>query len=232
MRLQIDSRLVGEVLVVKCSGRIVAGSEAQALHDHLKTASLETSDIVLQLGDVAFIDSSGLGALVRLMAHARSGGGDLKLCAVPETIARMLRMTKLSAVFETHSSEAEAIASSYRRRRSKEGETIHSSRRVLCLDESADVLAYLRELLRHAGYRVLTASMLHDAKILLKATRPNLIILGPRVARVRERTTEELFGEITPTVPVFVLDEAFSTRDPGEAGVGLLERVRQLLPAD
>lgn len=232
MRLQIDSRVVGEVLVVKCGGRIVAGDETQTLHDHLKGATLETSDVVLQLGEVAFIDSSGLGMLVRLMTYARSRGGDLKLCSVPETIFRTLRMTNLSTIFETYASEAEAIAASYQRRQSKQNETFRRSRTVLCFEESADVLAYLRELLRHAGYSVLTTSMLHDARILLKATQPGLIVLGPRTAHLREKSAEELLRQIAPTVPVCVLEEDFSTGDPGEAGVRLLERVRQLLPAD
>ncbi len=232
MRLQIDSRVVGEVLVVKCGGRIVAGDETQTLHDHLKGATLETSDVVLQLGEVAFIDSSGLGMLVRLMTYARSRGGDLKLCSVPETIFRTPRMTNLSTIFETYASEAEAIAASYQRRQSKQNETFRRSRTVLCFEESADVLAYLRELLRHAGYSVLTTSMLHDARILLKATQPGLIVLGPRTAHLREKSAEELLRQIAPTVPVCVLEEDFSTGDPGEAGVRLLERVRQLLPAD
>jgi anti-anti-sigma factor len=221
---------VGEALVVKCSGRIVAGDETQALHDHLKEATQETSDVVLHLGEVAFIDSSGLGMLVRLMTYTRSRGGDLKLCAVPETILRTLRMTNLSTVFETYASETEAITASYQRRRPSQSETVHPSRTVLCFEESADVLAYLRELLRHAGYRVLTTSMLHDAKILLKATRPNLIIVGPRTVPLREKGAAELLGQIAPTVPVCVLEEDFSKRDHGEAGVGLLEKIRQLLP--
>ena len=230
MRLQIDSRVVGEVLVAKCSGRIVAVDEAQALHEHLKNASLETPDLVLDLGAVAFIDSSGLGTLVRLMTHARSCGGDLKLCVVPENIFRTLRMTNLSAVFETYASEGEAIAASNRRRQSK-SETVQPSRTVLCFEESADVLAYLRELLRHAGYRVLTTSMLPDARVLLKATRPDLIILGPRMEHVREKSTRALFGEIEPEVPMLVLEEDFCAQDPGEAGVRLLEKVRALVPA-
>jgi anti-sigma B factor antagonist len=232
MRLQIASRIVGEVLVVKCSGRIVAGNEVQALHDHLKKATLETSDVVVQLGEVTFIDSSGLGTLVRLMTHARSRGGDLKLCAIPEPLFRTLRMTNLNTVFETYASDGEAITASYQHRRSKQNETFHSVQTILCLEESADVLAYLRELLRHAGYGVLTTSMLHDAKILLVATKPSLIVLGPQMVQVREKSTKELLGEIAPTIPVFVLEEDFSTRDPGEAGVSLLEKVRYLLPAD
>jgi hypothetical protein len=48
---------------------------------------------------------------------------------------------------------------------------------------------------------------------------------------VRERNTQELFGQIAPRVPVCVLEEDFSTQDPGQAGVMLLEKLRQILPA-
>ena len=231
MLLEIQSRLVGDVLVLNCSGRIVAGTEAQALHDHLKNAVPENPDVVLQLGQVGFIDSSGLGTLVRLMTYARSRGGDVKLCAVPEFIAKTLRLTCLNKVFESYGSEGEAISASYQRRQSKQSETAHPSQTVLCFEESADVLAFLRELLRHAGYRVLTTSLLPDAQVLLKATRPSLIVLGPRTANACRRNIKELFGQIAPAVPVCVLEEDFSTRDPGEAGALLLEKVQQVLAA-
>lgn len=231
MRLEIASRIVGEVLVVTCSGRIVIGDEAQTLHAHLRSATPETPDIVLQLGAVTFIDSSGLGTLVRLMSYARSRGGDVKLCAVPEVISRTLHMTGLNKVFETYASEAEAVAASYRRRQSKQSEAVHPSQTVLCFEESADVLAYLREVLRHGGYSVLTTTSLPDAKILVKAARPGLIILGPRMVNVREMDTKKSFEQIAPTVPVLVLDEDFLTRDPGDAGALLLEKVRDAFSA-
>jgi len=232
MRLGIISRVVGEVLVVNCSGRIVAGNELQGLHDHVKCASLETPDVVLHLEQVGFIDSSGMGMLVRLMTHARSRGGDLKLCVVPERILQTLSLTSLNCVFEIYASEGEAVAASYRRRQSEQNETFHSSRTVLCFEESADVCAYLRELLRHAGYSVLTTSMLRDAQTLLKAARPDLIVLGPGMVTVGERNTKELFWQVAPTVPVFILKEDFFTRDPGEAGVRLLREVSRFFPAE
>jgi anti-sigma B factor antagonist len=231
MRLEIQSRIVGDVGVVICSGRIVAGNETQALLEHLAMSLRETPVVVVHLGEVGFIDSSGLGMLVRQLTSARSRGGDLKLCAVPEMLSRTLRLTNLHTIFESYGSEGEAIAASYQRRRSQQGESAEPSRTVLCLDESADVLAYVRELLRRAGYSVVTTRMLADAQVLLKATRPSLVLLGPRMVKVRERNTQELFGQIAPTVPVFVLEEDFSTRDPGEAGVLLLQKVRNMLPA-
>ena len=122
MRLEIRSRVVGEVGVVNCNGRIVAGDETKALHDHLEMAVKETPVVVLHLGEVGFIDSSGIGTLVRLLTYARSRGGDVKLCAVPEMISRTLRMTSLNTVFESYDSEADAIAASYQRRRARPSE--------------------------------------------------------------------------------------------------------------
>ena len=231
MLLQIRSRIVGDVGVVNCSGRIVAGNEVQSLHDHLQISLKETSVIVVHLGDVTFIDSSGLGMLVRLLTSARSRGGDLKLCALPELLLRTLRMTNLHTVFESYTSEEEAVAAAYQRRSSQSTDSAMPSRTVLFFDESADVLAYVRELLRRAGYSVVTTRMLADAQVLLKATRPCLVLLGPGVVKVREKNTQELFGQIAPKVPVCVLEEDFSTRDPGEAGVLLLEKVRNVLPS-
>ena len=62
-------------MVVNCNGRIVAGNEAQSLQEHLGMALKEAPVVVAHLGDVAFIDSSGLGLLVRLLNSARSRGG-------------------------------------------------------------------------------------------------------------------------------------------------------------
>lgn len=231
MRLQIRSRMVGDVGIVNCNGRIVAGNEVQALHDHLQISLKETAVIVIHLGEVTFVDSSGLGMLVRLLTSARSRGGDLKLCAVPEMLVRTFRMTNLHAVFESYPSEEEAIAASYQRHNYQATDSAVPSRTVLFFDESADVLAYVRELLRRAGYTVVTTRMLADAQVLLKATRPSLILLGPAVVKVRERNTQELFGQIAPKVPVCVLQEDFCSQDPGEAGLVLLDRVKQLLPA-
>ncbi len=93
------------------------------------------------------------------------------------------------------------------------------------------MLAYVREFLHRAGYTVITTRMLSDAQVLLKATRPSLILLGPRVVKMRDRNTQEVLAHIAPRVPVYVLEEDFSTRDPGEAGMQLLEKVRQHIPA-
>jgi anti-anti-sigma factor len=233
MPLLLHSRVVGEVLVIKCSGRIIAGKEAQSLHDHVNKIIPDIPDIVLQLSETAFVDSCGMGTLVRLLASARAAGGDLKLCGVPKPVLNTLRITNLHNLFETYEDEAEAIAASYQRTRQHQGDTAKSElRRILCVDESADVLAYLSELLRRAGYRVLTSLNVVDAQILLKATQPGLVILGSRMQSVGERSTRKMLGDVAPSVPVTVLEEDFSTCDAGEAGQRLLETVRGLLRAE
>lgn len=232
MPLLLHSRVVGEVLVIKCGGRIIAGKEAQSLHDHVNRIIPDIPDIVLQLSETAFVDSCGMGTLVRLLASARAAGGDLKLCGVPKPVLNTLRITNLHNLFETYEGEAEAIAASHHRTRQHKGDSAKSELRILCVDESADVLAYLSELLRRAGYRVLTSLNVVDAQILLKATRPGLVILGPRMQSVGDRSTRKILGDVAPTVPVTVLEEDFSTCDAGEAGQRLLETVRGLLRAE
>ena len=93
---------------------------------------------------------------------------------------------------------------------------------VLCVDQSADVLAYLRELLRGAGYNVLTNSNLHDSLILSRATRPGLLILGPNL--MASPRTQQAFRAACATVPVVELGNEFSTLDAGQAASDLLEK--------
>src|SRR6202049_4762140 len=107
MPLSLNTRGVGEVTIVRCSGRIVAG-ETEVLRQHVSELLRDRSDILLHLGEVVFIDSSGLGMLVRLLTSTRSARGDLKLCQVPEGIHKVLRLTNLTTLFDTHESEEEA----------------------------------------------------------------------------------------------------------------------------
>ena len=111
MRLSLETRGVGDVTIVRCSGRIVAGSETDLLYVHVNGLTQDRTDIVLHLGDLVFIDSSGLGMLVRLLISMRKNGGDLKLCNVPQDIHKVLKMTNLNTLFDMHESEEDAILS-------------------------------------------------------------------------------------------------------------------------
>ena len=100
MQLRLESRPVGDVLVVQCHGRIVAGNEVFTLHSSVGDSIVKYGDVVLELDHVEFIDSSGLGALVRLMQAARAKGGDVKLSGVPARTRKTLEMTGLISQFE------------------------------------------------------------------------------------------------------------------------------------
>lgn len=67
--------------------------------------------LLLQLGEVEFIDSSGLGLLIRLLMRIRNAGGDMKLCGVSPGVDAALKTTRLNKVLDSHASEDEAIAS-------------------------------------------------------------------------------------------------------------------------
>ena len=227
MPLTMNSRPVGDVMIVQCNGRIVAGAEVFSLQAHLGDILPHHGDVVLQLEQVDFVDSSGLGALVRLVSTARAQGGDIKLCGVQPQLRKTLEMTSLLSMFETYDSESEAIIAAYLGSRySKEKGSTQF--RVLCVFDSLNVRTFLREVLCRAGYSALTTANVPDAKILLKATKAKLVILGAKQQSVHGTPTKKLFEEIDPAVSLVVLDANFEKQDPGECVMQLLESVRSI----
>ena len=78
MRLTLNTREVGRVTIVHCTGRIVAGAESEALRAHATWLLRDHRSLVLHLGDVEFVDSSGLGTLVRILTGTRQAHGELE----------------------------------------------------------------------------------------------------------------------------------------------------------
>ena len=112
MSLKISTRKVeGGVIVVDCAGRVVFGEEAAALRETVKGLLQEYKNIVLNLANVAYIDSGGLGTLVGLYTSAKSAGGAIKLLHLTHRTTELLQVTKLLTVFDTFDSEAAAIKS-------------------------------------------------------------------------------------------------------------------------
>jgi anti-sigma B factor antagonist len=225
MQLRMESRPVGDVLVIQCHGRIVAGNEVLTLHSFVGDFVDKYGDVVLQLDHVEFVDSSGLGAMVRLMQGARSKGGDLKLSGVPEKIRKTLAMTNLLSQFETYDSVEEAITAAYLGSRYSRCNTGNARPPLLCVCETTDVGTFLREVLCSAGYNALIVTSVDDARILLKATKAKLVVISARMQSVHGRLTRWALEEIDPAVSLFVLDENFATQDPGEAAEKLLSGV-------
>jgi len=110
MNLKIDKRVVKGVTIMSCHGRVMFGEEATALRDSLKEALTKTQRIVLNLSDVTYIDSGGLGTLVGVYSSARSAGADIKLTGLGQRLRDVLQITKLATVFQVFDSEEEALA--------------------------------------------------------------------------------------------------------------------------
>jgi len=147
MQLRLESRPIGEVFVVQCHGRIVAGNEVFTLHSQVQDAIEKYGDVVLQLEKVEFLDSSGLGAMMRLVQAARAKGGDLKLCGLTPKISKVLQLTHLLSQFETYESMEEAITAAYLGSRYSRGKTGDARPRLICIFPSLDVCTFLREIL-------------------------------------------------------------------------------------
>jgi anti-sigma B factor antagonist len=224
--LSLDTREVGRVTIVRCNGRIVAGAESDSLRAHVDWLLRDRRSIVLHMGEVGFIDSSGLGTMVRSLTSIRRAHGDLKLCNVTEQARKVLEMSRLTQVFDTHESEEKAVAAFYRPGAPAET-PVPTGRSILCVDYNRDVLAYLRELVRRAGYDVQSTSHPGDALILMRVTRFDLLLVGPDLTT--SPATWQTFQVACTRLPVIELGSDFSTRDAGEAGAALLEKIEARL---
>ena len=112
MALNITSGEVNGVAVLWLDGRIVLGEETLALREKVKGLLGEgKKQLVLNLKNVMFIDSSGLGALIAAHTSAKSSGATLRLCNLGLGAKELLQMTRLVTVFEISNSESDAVNS-------------------------------------------------------------------------------------------------------------------------
>jgi len=110
--LKMTNREVDSVSVVALDGRIVLGEESNALREKVKSLIAEAKKkIVLNMANVTFIDSAGLGTLVAAHHSAKSQGAALKLAHLGAKFQEVLQITKLLTVFDVYNSEAEAVSS-------------------------------------------------------------------------------------------------------------------------
>jgi anti-sigma B factor antagonist len=109
--MKATTRRVDRVTVVDLSGRIKEGEDITVLRDTIEDLlGKGQKKILLNLGDINHIDSSGAGALLRAFTSVRNQGGELKLLHPTKKVHDMLQNTKLSTVFDVRDDEATAIA--------------------------------------------------------------------------------------------------------------------------
>ena len=112
MALKITTREVNGVTVAALDGRIVLGEESNALREKVKSLVTEgKKKIVLNMNNITFIDSAGLGTLVASHHSAKAQGASLKLCHLGTKFQEVLQITKLMTIFDVYNSEAEAVGS-------------------------------------------------------------------------------------------------------------------------
>lgn len=112
MTMKANNRQVGGVNVVDMSGRITLGEGSVVLREQVKDLLAKgQKKILLNLGDVTYIDSSGIGELVSAFTSVRNQGGELKLLNLTKKVHDLLQITKLYTVFDIKDDEASAIQS-------------------------------------------------------------------------------------------------------------------------
>ncbi len=112
MSVKLNTRKVGDVTVIDVSGRITLGEGSSALRDVLRELITQgDKKILLNLSDVSYIDSSGIGELVSGFTSVANAGGTLKLLGLTKRVKDLLQITKLYTVFDVHEEEPHAIRS-------------------------------------------------------------------------------------------------------------------------
>ncbi len=112
MSVKMSSRQVGDVTVVDAKGRITLGEGASVFRDVIRDlAAKGNKKILVNLADVSYIDSSGIGEMVSSFTTVTNHGGQLKLLSLTKRVKDLLQITKLYTVFEVFEDEASAVRS-------------------------------------------------------------------------------------------------------------------------
>jgi anti-sigma B factor antagonist len=110
--MKIETRTIGEAKILDCSGQITLGEKTKTVRDTVNSILEQGGKkIILNLAEVNYIDSSGVGELVSTYASVTNRGGQLKLVHLTKRIKELLTLTKLLTVFQSYEDEKEAIAS-------------------------------------------------------------------------------------------------------------------------
>src|SRR3954464_13404454 len=110
--MKTSTRKVDNVTIVDLSGRITLGEGSVVLRDNIRDLVAKgNKKILLNLGDVTYIDSSGIGELVSGFTTVANSGGTLKLLSLTKRVKDLLQITKLYTVFDVHEDEAHAVRS-------------------------------------------------------------------------------------------------------------------------
>ena len=112
MSVKMSTRQVGDVTIVDAAGRITLGEAASTFRDTIRDlAASGHKKMLLNLAEISYIDSSGIGELVSGFTSAANQGGSVKLLNLTKRVQDLLQITKLYTVFEVFDDEAQAVGS-------------------------------------------------------------------------------------------------------------------------
>ncbi|HUQ49719.1 MAG TPA: STAS domain-containing protein [Terriglobales bacterium] len=221
MNLTLTSRYVGNIAVIHAAGKLVLGDAVELLDANLKAAFQECPEVVVNLAEVTYVDSSGLGALVRLNTMAQARHKRLALCCLTEKVAQLLKMTNILSLFLVYSTEEAAVTA--RMAHAQSANALESNgQRLLCVDSSNDMLAFFRSILQAKGHQVFTSNNFPDAALLLKAARVDLVVFGPNPAPCSAGSSIETLSALAPMLPIIVVKD---NADAAEMAAKVLEEI-------
>ena len=226
MPLQIEERFCGHVFILQCTGHIILGEELNALESTLERVVREFQRVVLNAAAVTRVDSSGVGLVVRFANNLRKRGGDIRLAAPPPFVLEILEITMLDTVIDTYPTEQDAIVS-FLRQPSAPGANDQPGHRVLVIDHSADLGAFVRAVLSRHGYEVRSASLVSDAKILLQVHPVDYILVGPGTPQMPAAAILDALKNLAPQATALQLTPEFRTFDAQQAAGVLLEMFQE-----
>jgi anti-sigma B factor antagonist len=112
MSMRITNSEVGSVSVVELDGRLVLGDESNSVREKLTSlVAAGKNKIVLNMANIKYIDSSGLGALVAAHVSAKTHGSSVRLCNLGQKFHDVMQVTRLLTVFDVYDSQAAAVSS-------------------------------------------------------------------------------------------------------------------------
>jgi anti-anti-sigma factor len=221
MALALNSRFAGNVFILQCKGRIAMGDEVKTLQAALDRGAHEFTRLVLNMSEVDRLDSTGIGLLVRYAANLRKRGGDIRLAEPPPFVVTLLELANLSSYLHVYSTEEDAIVS-FLKQHSHEKAGEKRGPRVLILDQSADLCAFVRTVLAQHGFDVKTTCSIRDAKILLKVDQVDYILVGAGTPQLSAESAVASLHALAPKAAAYQLGADFRCRDAHEATEELL----------
>ena len=112
MSLRLNTRQVGDIAVIDVAGRLTLGEGSGAIREEVQDLLTKGQKrILMNMAEVSYIDSSGIGELVADFTSTTNAGGALKLTGLTRGVKELLRVTKLTNIFEVYEDEASALSS-------------------------------------------------------------------------------------------------------------------------